>query len=68
MTKMNFGNCKLSDIGSAQSNGEPAKSGGGMLASVVTKTVQSGLNPETSTHWLVTWASLSLSVCFGFPP
>ena len=40
---------------------------GGMLASVVTKTVESGLNPETSTRWLVTWASLLLCV-LSFSP
>ena len=39
LLKMKFGNCKLSDAGSVQSKGEPAKS---------------GLNPETSTYWPVT--------------
>lgn len=56
-----FGNCKLSNIGPAWSKGEPAKSRGadGMLGHVVIKTMDSGLNPETSTSWLVTEVSLS---------
>lgn len=55
-----FGNCKLSNIdqhgrkGSLQSRGAD-----GMLGHVVIKTMDSGLNPETSTSWLVTEVSLS---------
>ena len=63
-----FGNCKLSDIGPAWSKGEPAKSrgGDGVLGHVVIKTMDSRLNPETPTHWLVTEGSLSPSMCLSF--
>ena len=67
MLKTMFGNCKLSDIGPARSKGEPAKRGGGdgTLGHVVIKPMDSGLNPEPSTRWLVTEGSLSPSVCLS---
>ena len=63
-----FGNCKLSDIGPAWSKGEPAKSrgGDGVLGQVVIKTMDSRLNLETPTHWLVTEGSLLPSMCLDF--
>lgn len=67
MLKTMFGNCKLSDIGPARSKGEPAERGGGdgTLGHVVIKSMDSGLNPEPSTRWLVTEGSLSPSVCLS---